>query len=637
MKSARWAEWIGAPVKYLCGRGPKTPRVSAACVLTESAHNLYDCAGRPPVRGNRPGRFGSRSPCGRGRCTLLRAFAAQLRTCLVCRPGRALPEVALLMFRAYDQIGPYTLIRRLGQGASGFVWLAEFRSPIATREVALKIPFDEDTSLDSINREVDVWRAATGHPNVLPVIEADMYDGQVIIVSEYASGGTLKDWLDRSGGRAPSCESAVQMMSGILSGLEHLHERMLVHCDLKPSNVLLQADVPRITDFGVSRILRATVHTRHLAGTPAYMPPEAIDGHVSCQSDLWAAGVILYVMLAGRLPFPQQSMGPLMLALREKEPDPLPDTVPPDVREVVRRALEKEPCRRFVSAGEMRAALAGVSLEVPAVVVQEPDRSVKTGTVLLPSLQMLLDTVGQAASSREKFNPKDGSELIWVPPGEFMMGSDDGERREKPSHSVVLDGFWIYKLPVTVGQYRLFCAATGRALRHAPPWGWQEEHPIVNVSWDYASAYAQWASATLPTEAQWEKAARGEDARQFPWGSEWDRAKCANSVGLRRNSVSFVGTYKDGASPYGVLDMAGNVWEWTADWYEETYYAFAPQHNPTGPFFGTHRVLRGGSWGNTTVLDYRTTTRVMCEPVVRGGSIGFRCVLQELREEVDSI
>jgi serine/threonine-protein kinase len=537
------------------------------------------------------------------------------------------------MYRANDQIGPYTLIRRLGQGASGLVWLAERRGALLTTEVALKLPFDEEANLESINREAQVWRAATGHPNVLPVIEADMYEGQVIIVSEYASGGTLKDWLDRNGGQAPSCEAAVHMMAGILSGLEHLHEKGLVHCDLKPSNVLLQGDIPRITDFGVSRVLRATVHTKHLSGTPAYMPPEAIDGHLSKLSDLWAAGVILYVMLSGRLPFPQQSMGPLMLALKEQEPDPLPPTVPTALKRIIKQALQKNPNERYASARDMRQALLSASLEVEECIeVEEPEPKLKTGTMMLPKLESIMESVASVPEWLAKTNPRDGAELVWVPPGEFTMGSDDGERREKPVHRVVLDGYWIYKMPVTVGQYRLFCAATGRALRHAPPWGWQEEHPIVNVSWEYATAYAQWAGASLPTEAEWEKAARGTDSRTFPWGDEWDRAKCCNSVDIRRSSVSFVGTYRDGSSPYGVLDMAGNVWEWTADWYEETYYAFSPENNPTGPFFGTHRVLRGGSWGNDIVHDYRTSTRVVCEPVVRGGSIGFRCVLREPKE-----
>ena len=195
-----------------------------------------------------------------------------------------------------------------------------------------------------------------------------MYDGQVIIVSEYASGGTLKDWLDRNAGRAPSVEAAVHMMAGILSGLEHLHSKGLVHCDLKPSNVLLQGDTPRITDFGVSRVLRATVHTKHLSGTPAYMPPEAIDGKLSKLSDLWATGVILYVMLSGRLPFPQQSMGPLMLALKSEEPEPLPIRFHRMSVASLRAPCKSIPNRRYGSALDMRQALFAASLILPEVV-----------------------------------------------------------------------------------------------------------------------------------------------------------------------------------------------------------------------------------------------------------------------------
>lgn len=530
------------------------------------------------------------------------------------------------MYRPDDKIGPYTLIRRLGQGASGMVWLAERRGAVLTTQVAIKLPFDEEANLDSINREARVWLAATGHPNVLPVMEADVYDGQVIIVSEYASGGTLKDWLDRNGSKAPSVAAAVQMMSGILAGLEHLHSKGLVHCDLKPSNVLLQEGIPRITDFGVSRVLRTTVHTKHLSGTPAYMPPEAIDGRLSKLSDLWAAGVILYVMIAGRLPFPQQSMGALMLALKEQDFDPLPPQVPVDIRNVITRALQKEPHHRFGSAVEMRKALETSSLEMPEGAqfeVEAPGH----GTIALPRLQPLppvwIDTPDA------KVNPHDGAEMVWVPGGEFNMGSDEGERREQPAHRVILDGYWIYKMAVTVAQYRRFLSETGKTLRHAPPWGWSDDHPIVNVSWDYASAYAQWAGAALPTEAEWEMAARGTDGRTFPWGNNWDASRCCNSVESRQTSVARVGSYPAGASPYGALDMAGNVWEWMTDWYEETYYVFSPERNPTGPFFGTHRVLRGGSWGNDMIHDYRTTTRVVCEPDVRGGSIGFRCVVRD--------
>jgi formylglycine-generating enzyme required for sulfatase activity len=225
-------------------------------------------------------------------------------------------------------------------------------------------------------------------------------------------------------------------------------------------------------------------------------------------------------------------------------------------------------------------------------------------------------------------NPRDGAELVWIPAGAFTMGSDMGERRERPAHRVIVDGFWIYKTPVTVGQYRRFYAELGRHLRSEPPWGWHEEHPMVNVIWEYASAYAQWAGAELPTEAEWEYAARGPEPREFPWGDEWDSARCRSSVGLKHASVAPIGAYPEGASPRGVLDMAGNVWEWTADWYEETYYEISPERNPVGPAFGTHKVVRGGSWGNGEPHDFRTSMRAVCAPDARGTSIGFRCAVR---------
>jgi len=173
--------------------------------------------------------------------------------------------------------------------------------------------------------------------------------------------------------------------------------------------------------------------------------------------------------------------------------------------------------------------------------------------------------------TKTKTNLKDGAKMIWIPAGEFLMGSDENDD-EKPPHMVNLDGYWIYKYEVTVAQYRKFCNETGSNMPEAPSWGWQDDHPIVHVSWDNATAYTQWAGVRLPTEAQWEKAARGTDGRAYPWGNEWDATKCANSVGQRLSSTKPIGSYPSDTSPYGALDMAGNVWEWCADWYDGNYY-----------------------------------------------------------------
>jgi iron(II)-dependent oxidoreductase len=245
-------------------------------------------------------------------------------------------------------------------------------------------------------------------------------------------------------------------------------------------------------------------------------------------------------------------------------------------------------------------------------------------TILSPSTIVYNDTL--------KTNPKDGAEMVLITAGEFIMGSTDYEKdalaHEKPQRKVYLDAYYMYKTEVTVSQYRKFCAATGWKMPVAPNWGWKENHPIVNVTWNDSKAYSEWANASLPTEAQWEKAARGTDGRIFPWGNDWENgAKCVNWT----SSTKPVGSILAGASPYGMLDMAGNVWEWCIDWYGSDYYKTALAKNPTGPTSGDYRVLRGGSWNGNGCSSYfygynRCACRFNYYPInYIDGYIGFRC------------
>jgi formylglycine-generating enzyme required for sulfatase activity len=231
-------------------------------------------------------------------------------------------------------------------------------------------------------------------------------------------------------------------------------------------------------------------------------------------------------------------------------------------------------------------------------------------------------------------NPKDGATMVLIPAGKFTMGSTDADKQaganQKPQHTVHLDSFLIYRDLVTVAQYREFCKATGREMPEAPDWGWVDDHPIVLVTWDDASAYAQWAGASLPTEAQWEKAARGTDGRTYPWGNNWEngRLHCSKGTWGDARKTAPVGSCGSGASPYGVMDMAGNATQWCADYYESKYYRTSPSKNPTGPASGNGRVIRGGSWTSEASGTFHTARRTGSHPAIRFMGTGFRCVVK---------
>jgi len=237
---------------------------------------------------------------------------------------------------------------------------------------------------------------------------------------------------------------------------------------------------------------------------------------------------------------------------------------------------------------------------------------------------------------------KDGAPLVLIPAGPFPMGvpkgDRDGGRDEYPNHEVFLDAYYIDKFEMTNGRYREFIRATGhRAPQHAKDPSrniWQgatmpesiADKPVINVDWFDAEAYCKWAGRRLPTEAEWEKAARGTDDRRFPWGNVEPTHKHLNFNQRWQGEKTLmpVGSYEAGKSPFGVYDMAGNVWEWVADWYDAYYYEKSPARNPKGTATGTHKVLRSSGWEVETPL-VRSVTRVMSDPLNRNHSTGFRC------------
>jgi formylglycine-generating enzyme required for sulfatase activity len=226
-----------------------------------------------------------------------------------------------------------------------------------------------------------------------------------------------------------------------------------------------------------------------------------------------------------------------------------------------------------------------------------------------------------------KENPKDRLSYVWIPPGAFQMGCSPRDkecgRDEKPMHQVTITkGFWMGRTEVTVGAYKRFILASGRQMPRAPSFNsnWANDNmPIVNITWNQAHDYCSWAEGRLPTEAEWEYAARAgnTEARFGPLDVvAWYHGNSGN----RTHEVA-----RRHANAFGLFDVLGNVWEWVADWYDENYYQKSPSQDPPGPASGSQRVYRGGSWFSNPGF-VRVSVRNSEFPVVLDPTFGFRCV-----------
>ena len=589
-----------------------------------------------------------------------------------------------------DRIGPYQLERKLGKGAFGEVWLAhDVDNLVATRAVALKLPLDDDVNLDAIRQEAQVWVAASGHPNVLPMLEARVYNGQVVIASEYAPDGSLQQWLTTNGGQAPSLEAALEMTRGILDGLAHLHSRTprIIHRDLKPDNILLNGTTPRLADFGLSRVLRSTSMSEIVAGTPIYMAPEAFKGKRNQQTDLWSVGVMLYQLLSGRFPFVSNDKYELHVRIVNDEPAPL--VAPVWLQQVVAKALSKDPALRFQTTEEMRAALVesnpvplcetkprsklespaaskvidGSTLLRPAPLKPKPPPRVEpvpqparaalkrkpqstdiskplkaiiglgsagalsgmlywasnretpaTVTTMVPSVTttpsptMTLSSSAPAAG-KDFTETVNGVKLAMkaVPAGAFILGSSDDSDAERndsegPLHVVTLSDFLLGKYEITQAQWQAVMEDNPSEIKGP-------NLPVENVSWDEAKTFCQMLSQMtgklyrLPTEAEWEFAARAYTLTPFAFGSSLS-SKQANfdgevpygraAKGVYRGQTAKVGIFKP--NEFGLYDMHGNVREWCDDVWHDNYNG-APTNGSSWLSGGNPnlRVLRGGS------------------------------------------
>ncbi len=570
-------------------------------------------------------------------------------------------------------------------------------------------------------READAWLKIEGHANVVPLLDVRIEQGYGILVSELVTGGSLRSRIGIPPGPAKDPVWATQMIVGVLRGLVVLHAAGIVHRDLKPENVLLQHEHPRLTDFGISRFATRSLETvGEFAGTPLYSPPEAFAGRIGPSTDLWAAGVMLYELLTGTLPFSGENDIALRLAITNGHFRPLSSVLPAELRGVVSRALDPRVDNRFPSAAAFLAALEPIhhalaagtvrsetteklaaetgtaggsqdtegkhrpgpappenppdtsthqqgsiktrdtTIKTPSTVLKESQTrpvarvggrwgvvagcvvAVGLGSVLLPGLlpgaarggadQQVPDHPAQPNPAVVQRNPRDGAELVRVPAGEFQMGANELEPGLKsdsqPLHRVRISrDFLLYRHEVTNGCYRKFLSEHPKARKPEqlddPQFG-KEDLPVVGVTWKEADAYARWAGGRLPTEAEWEYAARGPESRRYPWGKEEPTGRAI----FQRSPYlpAPVGSIPEGKSWCNAMDLAGNVAEWCQDWFGQNYYTQSDPVDPKGPSSGTYRVIRGGSFA-ATAEELLNARRDLDAPRRWTSLTGFRVVI----------
>jgi len=289
-------------------------------------------------------------------------------------------------------------------------------------------------------------------------------------------------------------------------------------------------------------------------------------------------------------------------------------------------------------------ALLGVN---PSTASDQPPRNVATASMTGGGASPLTTAdLGFSWPRPGQFYGQDGAPMMLVSAGPFTMGSSPLDKQakadEQPAHRVTLHAFYIDRFEVTRGQYRRFLSDVSRSNHRtcdrSEPQG--KDHtpsketwdagssadlnlPVVGVDWYDAAAYCAWAGQRLPTEAEWERSARGTDERTYPWGDRWDRAR-ANSYETGKKTATPIGSFEAGASPAGVEDLAGNVWEWVHDWYAPKYYLDAAKEDPSGPDSGEFRVVRGGS-SLSDARGLRSAGRDSNDPTGRYNNFGFRC------------
>ncbi|MBF0611957.1 MAG: SUMF1/EgtB/PvdO family nonheme iron enzyme [Magnetococcales bacterium] len=512
----------------------------------------------------------------------------------------------------------YTDWKVIGEGASATVYKA--MDQFLGRLVAVKIIKEQfranEMIMNSLRHEVIISRELR-HPNICPI--HDFYEGYmgVGIIMDLISGIELRKWLDQNRGHLlETAQQRFELFKKLLEAMSTAHTK-IVHRDLKPDNIFIMDGDPTrpvIMDFGVALVGKGAGDDM-IAGTAKYMSPEQWEAPnlVDKRSDLFALGIMGYEIFTDRIP-----PTTLKNVLKTRKPPRIPlheidppsqycAAIPASLDQVIIQMMAYEQQDRPQSAGDVLKALEGITL------VGEEGGGFDFSII---------------GGKKEV----DTERTVLVEGGVFLLGNGRGNANpnEKPVRKVTISPFRMSIYPITNREYQRFVESTGYApppLLHDSAFG-RPNNPVVGVTYDDALAYASWAGGTLPSECQWEYAAKGGQKHPtFPWGEETPSSLHAN-IDWAQESTSPVGSCAAGKNPYGLYDLCGNVWEWCLDWYEPDFYGTLPAEGVVDPFnqrVSKARVLRGGSFDSSRQQG-RCSFRYFAAPNSRSNAVGFRLV-----------
>jgi formylglycine-generating enzyme required for sulfatase activity len=494
----------------------------------------------------------------------------------------------------------FKLLEFLGEGGFAKVWKAydRKRCELVAVKILHSLHAEDRTRLERFYRGARKMEELR-HEGIVRVLDSRLSEGSYhFFVMEHVPGGDLERAVI-SGSLRPA--EVLPLIAAVGEALAFAHAQGIVHRDVKPANILLDGDRPKLTDFDLVRALNTLTpgltQTRQGMGTFLYTAPEVLNDGTEAQpsADVYSLAMTAIFALSGKkLPL-------TVMRNTEKVIAGLP--CPPGAREVLTRAVSWEPQERPASIGELCR-----ELSQPAA-VPAPARP------------------GAPRPGEERLNEKDGSVLVYVPGGEYVLG--DEAMGERP-YRAILSPFWLGKHPVTNEQYSRFLKENPQA-RKPEYWGDdlfnQPRQPVVGVTWEEAQAYCRWAGLELPSEAQWEATARGTDQRRFPWGNDEPTPEHANFAG-QKGGTTLVDSCSKGTGPFGTLDQAGNVWEWCLDVWGPA--AYRERDGKWDPIFtkgdAAARCLRGGSW-DLPAWRLAAAYRLGLRASLRSEDIGFRCSL----------